>query len=311
MSSTTLSAIECRFVRESRRTLRNRPCQASIASRLLRGALIIFAALFFGTSTASAQLAFQGFETDTGDWTPITTRVLSGGGVLGLTPASGNYYAELTNIHDSYSVGYGGAEFSFFGFAVQPPYPGDFSQSISMYVFANWPVALYSGPGVWIDMSPGQPSGNFGGEHNFRLTPTGSSVGVTVDGQTTPIVTINTSGWYRFQMTYRKGAIPTDLVSTDMNVFDPSQNLVGTTTVVSNSPGGPLLSQDLAGPNYVWITVWPNGWADDVLAIDNVRADLLHPTKDDCKKGGWQNFVLLPGPFKNQGQCVSYFATRK
>jgi uncharacterized membrane protein len=30
--------------------------------------------------------------------------------------------------------------------------------------------------------------------------------------------------------------------------------------------------------------------------------------KDDCKKGGWQNFISPPGPFNNQGQCVSYFA---
>ena len=28
-------------------------------------------------------------------------------------------------------------------------------------------------------------------------------------------------------------------------------------------------------------------------------------TKDQCKDGGWQSF----GVFKNQGDCVSYFAT--
>jgi FG-GAP-like repeat len=31
-------------------------------------------------------------------------------------------------------------------------------------------------------------------------------------------------------------------------------------------------------------------------------------TKDGCKDGGWQNYVSFPGPFKNQGQCVSHFA---
>jgi hypothetical protein len=31
-------------------------------------------------------------------------------------------------------------------------------------------------------------------------------------------------------------------------------------------------------------------------------------TKDGCKDGGWKNYVSFPGPFKNQGQCVSYFA---
>jgi hypothetical protein len=31
--------------------------------------------------------------------------------------------------------------------------------------------------------------------------------------------------------------------------------------------------------------------------------------KDACKSGGWQQFTSAPGPFKNQGDCVSYFAT--
>ena len=254
-----------------------------IRSLAITTLITIFGILPLSThiAQASSSLAFQGFETNTGDWTPTTTRVPSGGGVLGVSSASGNFHAELTNIYDSYFPGYGGAEFSLFGYATQPPYTGDFSQSISMYIFANWPLASpnNNGQGVWIDMSPGQPANNFGGEHNFRLTPTGTAVGISVDGQGSPIVSITTSGWYKFQMTYQKGAHPTDLVTTHMNVFDPNGNLIGTTTVVSNSPGGPLLSQDLAGPGYVWITVWENGWpaagANDVLAIDDVRADLL------------------------------------
>ena len=31
------------------------------------------------------------------------------------------------------------------------------------------------------------------------------------------------------------------------------------------------------------------------------------PGKDDCKNGGWQNFTSPS--FKNQGDCVSFFAT--
>jgi hypothetical protein len=33
-------------------------------------------------------------------------------------------------------------------------------------------------------------------------------------------------------------------------------------------------------------------------------------TKDDCKNGGWKNFICAPGPFRNQGQCVSHFASQ-
>src|SRR5664280_1783750 len=232
--------------------------------------------------TYGSAMAFQGFETDIGDWQPITTRVASGGGVLGVSSASGSYHAELTNVYDTYGTGYGGAEYSLFGYATQPPYPGDFSQSISMYIDKNWPTASPNGNGVgvWIDMSPGNPDpNNYGTEHNFRFTPSGTAVAVSVDGQGSPIATITTSGWYKFQMTYQKGALPTDLVITNMNVFDSTGHLVGTTTVLANSPGGPLLSENLLGPGYVWITVWADGWpaagANDVLAIDDVRTDLL------------------------------------
>src|ERR1700682_3300141 len=262
---------------------------AFVRSLLAVAVAIAFVFVVVGVTNANAadntSLAFQGFEKNTGDWTPITTRVPSGGGTLHVPSASGHFHAELTNVHDSYSAGYGGNEFSYFGFATTPAYPGNFSQSISMYVFANWAPAIYNGPGVWIDMSPGHPSGNYGAEHNFRLTPTGSAVRVYVDGQVVPIATITASGWYKFQMTYRKGATPTALVSTDMNVFNSRKALIGTTTVISDSPGGTLLSQDLKGPGYVWITVWANGWANDVLAIDDVRADLL-AAADDCQQEG-------------------------
>ena len=60
------------------------------------------------------------------------------------------------------------------------------------------------------------------------------------------------------------------------------------------------------------------GWAfaDGIqtVLVDNVVINgniyTFEPdSKDDCKNGGWQNFTSAPGPFKNQGQCVSYFAS--
>ena len=41
-----------------------------------------------------------------------------------------------------------------------------------------------------------------------------------------------------------------------------------------------------------------------VVTVDN-RAD----TKDECKDGGWQMGLTLEQSFRNQGDCVSYFAT--
>jgi hypothetical protein len=40
----------------------------------------------------------------------------------------------------------------------------------------------------------------------------------------------------------------------------------------------------------------------------NATLSVRPGTKNDCKDGGWKNFICTPGPFKNQGQCVSYFA---
>lgn len=65
------------------------------------------------------------------------------------------------------------------------------------------------------------------------------------------------------------------------------------------------------------------GWAvtggTQTVQVDNVminttvftfESDVVDPSdKEKCKKGGWRDFTSSPGPFKNQGDCVSYFAT--
>ena len=47
----------------------------------------------------------------------------------------------------------------------------------------------------------------------------------------------------------------------------------------------------------------------DNVMINNSRYTFEAETKDSCKKGGWQHFTSSPGPFKNQGDCVSFFAS--
>jgi choice-of-anchor C domain-containing protein len=45
-------------------------------------------------------------------------------------------------------------------------------------------------------------------------------------------------------------------------------------------------------------------------AIDNVAVTETVATKSDCKQGGWQTMIDTAGnQFKNQGDCVSFFAT--
>ena len=50
------------------------------------------------------------------------------------------------------------------------------------------------------------------------------------------------------------------------------------------------------GANHAFVVRYDDGTGSQVL------------TKDSCKHGGWQNIPSPPGPFKNQGQCVSFFA---
>jgi hypothetical protein len=66
-----------------------------------------------------------------------------------------------------------------------------------------------------------------------------------------------------------------------------------------------LVSDNGAGPSF-----------SQTVLIDNTNVngtvyDYEFASKDDCKDGGWQNFTFPPGPFKNQGQCVSHFAAQK
>ncbi len=48
------------------------------------------------------------------------------------------------------------------------------------------------------------------------------------------------------------------------------------------------------------------------VVVDNVMINdttYTFESAEGCKGGGWQQFTSAPGPFKNQGDCVSYFAT--
>ncbi|HYL74524.1 MAG TPA: hypothetical protein VEU96_09985 [Bryobacteraceae bacterium] len=273
-------------------------------------------------STAAWAVAnyFQGFEANTGDWVVSQgiTRVPSLGGTLHLAASAGNFYAELQNLHDGYGYpGFGDGGYSFFGGA-NPVYNGDFYQAIDVYINAHWaPAADTGSPAFWIDMTPyhADPN-NYGAEHNFRLSATGSSVEVRVDGQAVPIATITSSGWYTFLMTWRKAANPADPAITDMNLYNAAHNLVGTTQVSATSPGGPFASSDLRGNGYVWITIWQNGFGGDVLGLDNQRTGSLPwpvpNSKDQCKNGGWQLLFRADGTgFKNQGDCIQYVNTGK
>jgi len=38
---------------------------------------------------------------------------------------------------------------------------------------------------------------------------------------------------------------------------------------------------------------------------------IMFESANTCKNGGYLMFTSAPGPFRNQGQCVSYFARQR
>jgi hypothetical protein len=225
----------------------------------------------------------NGFETtsSTNDWHRATvTRTTSGSGLLPGAPASGSYFAVVANTPNGYQPGYGDGGYTYFGGA-QKTYTGPFQQSVSIYINTDWAAPTNpSVPAFWLDETPyHQDPNNFGAEHNFRFWVDGSgTIKVTADGdsESNAFATITSSGWYTFQMVYYKAANPSDPALTDLNVYDPSNTVVGSKTGLhATAPGGPLASSDLLGHGYAWLTVWQNGFANDQLAIDKLNTSVL------------------------------------
>lgn len=255
--------------------------------------ILPFFLISLSTVCHADSLFFQGFETDNsevftynpyaGDGNGYINRTPSGGGSLGLTAAMGNYYAEIHNDTNSYQPGYGTGFYTDFGYDAAPgAYPGSpFSQSVDVYIDVTTPSASGGEAGYWIDMIPGSTDPNdaanggngYGDEHNFRMFYNGTSVGVEADGDPGYFATITTSGWYTFEATYAPGPTATSLVTTDLFVYNSTGTLVGAMPVLADSDGETLESQYLGGPDFGSILVWQDGFSNDLLGIDDVRAD--------------------------------------
>jgi hypothetical protein len=131
-----------------------------------------------------------------------------------------------------------------------------------------------------IDETPnGDPK--YSAEHDLTLTATGSSVTVTAD-DSHPIATITRSGWYTFVMTF-ENAGDANPVATSFQVYDENGKLVSTPLRVADRFAGArvpiLLGSGMNGNGYLWFSWWQNGFAGDVLAIDNLRVGPLSDLK--------------------------------
>ena len=124
------------------------------------------------------------------------------------------------------------------------------------------------------------------------------------------------------------------------NIWTSSGNLVTAASVVDTSqlPGGAFYdtwtnalakygTHTVTGIQLVTDSSWFFG-ATQTVVVDNVMINATTFTfesegqggggggggghnkdKEKCKKGGWKDFTSSPGPFRNQGDCVSFFAS--
>jgi hypothetical protein len=110
-----------------------------------------------------------------------------------------------------------------------------------------------------------------------------------------------------------------------MNVWTSTGNLAAPGGFVDTSqlPGGAFYdtfaaadakygTHAVTGIQLVVDSFWFFASGTETVVVDNVMINdttYTFESKQSCKDGGWENFTSAPGPFKNQGQCVSFFAS--
>jgi hypothetical protein len=261
-----------------------------------------------GTATAATPTPyFNGFETDTFDWSGAD-RVPSG--TNGVASATGAFHAETDE----------GAFTKWGGYSSDFPANG-YTTSLDIYLDPasggtndtrfDWTSAINTPAGThrrdfafnggYYDDAgaPGtgprfvfSASNNTGRGNSFPKNPGRAPIAIT------------DAGWYTFQHHFRDDG--SGVLAVDLSILDSDGNVVGAWTLGDASD---VIGVTVGGNRYGWFA--SNEFS--FLAFDNARLDVsIGPpaSKDDCKKGGWEQFNA-PRQFKNQGDCVSFVQTGK
>lgn len=117
---------------------------------------------------------------------------------------------------------------------------------------------------------------------------------------------------------------PPDYKGCPFGVWSDSGNLLDGILKIDTSqlPGGnfydTLAHAQSAYGEYTVIgiaLVVHGGWSSSqTVWVDNTDINgttYTYESKDSCTDDGWKVYTDFPGPFSNQGQCVSYFETGK
>ena len=253
---------------------------------------------------------FQGFETDTFDWSGVT-RVSSG--TNGVNSAAGAFHAEA----DSVAMPGTTNDFTLFG-GYESTFPsGGYTTSIDIYLnvegdFANdtrfdWSSAI------------NQPNGNHRRDFVFNagfyndtdLTGSGPRFVISASTNATrsgafpknpdrdPFTIVET-GWYTFEHHFYNAGV--GVLAVDLRVTTLSGTLLHTWTL---SDPTDVIGSTVGGHRYGWIVIQEFPF----LAIDNVSLLSVNEANNAtaCKNGGWQHLTRADGSvFRNQGDCIQY-----
>jgi hypothetical protein len=273
------------------------------------GIVLILAAI----PVLAATHYFQGFETDTFDWTGVT-RVASG--TVGITSAAGAFHAQAD-------------------FAVAPNTTSDvthFGGNESTFPAGGYTTSM----DVYLDMLAGNPNDtrfdwssainmpdgtfrrdfvfNAGFYNDSDVTGTGPRFVISASNNATrsgafpknpgrsPFA-ITTTGWYTFEHHFYN--IGSGVLAVDLRITALDGTPLHTWTL---SDPTDIIGSTVGGHRYGWLVIqeFP------ILAIDNVSLLSVNEAGNTsaCKNEGWQHLTRADGSiFKNQGDCIQYVNT--
>ena len=253
---------------------------------------------------------FQGFETDTYDWSGVA-RVPSG--TNGVPSAAGDFHAEtaFAAAPDTSPA------FTRFG-GYETAFPnGGYTTSVDVYLNVgagaandtrfDWSSAINS------------PTGSHrrdfvfnGGFYNDSdATGTGNRFVITASNNATRSgafpknpardpLTITQTGWYTFEHHFENNG--SDVLTVTMTISDANGLALNTWTLSDLTD---VIGTTVGGHRYGWFVIQEFPF----LAIDNVNLLSVNEatTVAACKNGGWQSLTRTDGSiFKNQGDCIQY-----
>jgi hypothetical protein len=270
--------------------------------------VLVAAIVLIGTVSAlAATYYFQGFETDTYDWSGVA-RVPSG--TNGVTSAAGDFHAET------------GPGFTRFG-GYESTFPtGGYTTSVDVYLNVNavaandtrfdWSSAINTPAGAHrrdfvfnagfyndIDATGSvnrfviSASNNAGRGNAFPKNPGRDPFAITE------------TGWYTFEHHFENNG--SGVLTVTMTISDADGVALHDWTL---SDASDVIGTTVGGHRYGWFVIQEFPF----LAIDNVNLLSVNEatTVAACKSGGWLSLTRADGSlFKNQGDCIQYVNTGK